>query len=148
MYRFLASITCFLGLTSLGYSQAELSPISFSNPFPSTVTLGEMASFSVFVENTGDSIYQGPLSLMLRTDNGATQYEQVIYSIYTDQNPVSLPPGAYIEINGSDSIASERYSVDDNTIVVWPTGNAVTRDSLETQTFVIDPNGIEDNLIK
>ena len=143
MKKIVSLLSLILLSGSTAFSQAELSPVEYSNPFPTNIYFGELANFSVIVENTGDSTYVGPLSLTLQTSDGQTEYEQTIYSIYTIDNPISLLPGSYIEINGTDSVTSERYAPYDNTIVVWPTGNAPTRDSLVTQTYVLDPNGIE-----
>lgn len=136
----LLSLIIFFGNSA--FSQAELSPVEYSSPFPSNIYFGDLAGFSVIVENTGDTTYVGPLSLTLQTSDGQTEYEQTIYSIYTLDNPISLLPGGFIEINGTDSITSERYAPYDNTIVVWPTGNVPARDSLITETYVLDPNSI------
>jgi hypothetical protein len=123
-------------------AQSLLSPVEFTQPYASSVDMGDIVEFSVIVENVGDSIYVGPLSLMVGTSDGVTEYEQLMYSVYDTINPIVLYPGSFVEINGVDSITTERFLPGDNTIVVWPASDSGTRDSLETSTFLIDPDGV------
>lgn len=126
-----------------GFSQAQLSTVDwYEQPFPSVVNWGDIVHFDLLIENTGDSIYYGPLSLNLIIENDSGQWETEIYTPYDSLNPIAIFPGDQIAILGNDSVDQLRYQAGDNTIVVWPSSLAPTVDSLYANTFVLDPDGV------
>ncbi|MBL7888132.1 MAG: T9SS type A sorting domain-containing protein [Bacteroidia bacterium] len=125
--------------TALGMSQ--IIPVNLVD----TVTAGSSHSHTVYVKNTGNTVFNDSITIYTAVDDSLLGFS--IVDVYNSNSIISLNPGdsAAFALTAVYNLSPTGYKTGVDIIVVWPYAtNATITDSLTYSVYIIDPNGINE----
>ncbi|MCK6648959.1 MAG: T9SS type A sorting domain-containing protein [Bacteroidia bacterium] len=125
--------------TALGMSQ--IIPVNLVD----TVTAGSSHSHTVYVKNTGNTVFNDSITIYTAVEDSLLGFS--IVDVYNSNSIISLNPGdsAAFALTAVYNLSPTGYKTGVDIIVVWPFAtNATITDSLTYSVYIIDPNGINE----
>ncbi len=139
----------FLFMAVVATSNAQTTALGMS-PIPpinlvDTVFSGSSHSHTVYVKNTGNTIFNDSLEIYTSVYDSLLGYN--IVDVYNSNSTVLINPGDSVAfaLTAVYNLSPTGYKTGVDIIVVWPYAtNATITDSLTYSVYIIDPNGINE----